>query len=146
MNIHRINDEFSFSKQLELTDIAQIHVQGFRSIICNRPDGEGSNQPTIDEIKAEAELYSLEIRYVPVVLGNITDSDIADFSSAIATLPKPTLAYCLSGKRSEMLWSMTQANYQQSVCIADVVKNARAAICNTAHRIAGRDKSSSENH
>jgi sulfide:quinone oxidoreductase len=44
-------------------------MAGFRSIICNRPDGEGNDQPTFSEIEEAARAAGLEAYYMPVVPG-----------------------------------------------------------------------------
>jgi len=56
MDIKPISEQLSLSEQLQLSDVKTLAEQGYRSIICNRPDGEGADQPTFDEIKAAAEL------------------------------------------------------------------------------------------
>ena len=60
---------------------------GFRSIMCNRPDGEAADQPPAAEIRAEAERQGLAFAHVPVVSGAITADDVADFEAALAALP-----------------------------------------------------------
>lgn len=54
MVLKPISDTLSLSEQIQLADIALLKEQGFRSIICNRPDGEGADQPTCNEIEAQA--------------------------------------------------------------------------------------------
>ena len=42
MEAKKISDGLSVSPQISADDIKEIARLGFRSIICNRPDGEGS--------------------------------------------------------------------------------------------------------
>ena len=86
--------------------MALIAKQGFRSIICNRPDGEGADQPTFEEIEAMAKKAGLEASYIPIVAGKVQDEDSATFMKALGTTPGPTLAYCRTGTRSATLWSL----------------------------------------
>ncbi|WP_373487365.1 TIGR01244 family sulfur transferase [Blastomonas sp.] len=109
MNITSINDRFSVSPQIAPGDIAEIAALGFRSIICNRPDGEEAGQPAADEIGAEAMRHGLAFACVPAVPGQITAQDGDAMASALASLPGPVLAYCRSGARSTKLWQMTQS-------------------------------------
>ena len=124
MDIKPISDKLSLSEQLQLADIALLVEKGFRSIICNRPDGEGADQPTFDEINAVAAPLGLTVRYLPVVPGEISDDDVASFSQAMRELPKPTLAFCRTGTRSAILWSLSQAN---NLPISDILSSGQAA-------------------
>ena len=124
MEVKTISDKLSLSEQLQVADIASLHELGFRSIICNRPDGEAADQPTFDEIRAEAEKLGMEIRYLPVVPGQVSDENVESFSQAMRELPKPTMAYCRTGTRSATLWSLGQARTQS---VPEILAAARAA-------------------
>ena len=54
MDIRKITDKTSVSPQITVEDMAAIKDAGFRAIICNRPDGEGADQPSFEEIEAAA--------------------------------------------------------------------------------------------
>lgn len=140
MDIKPISDKLSLSEQLQVHDIGALAEQGYRSIICNRPDGEGADQPTFDEIKAVAEPLGLTARYLPVVPGQISDDDVAEFSKAMRELPKPTLAFCRTGTRSATLWSLSQAN---TLPIHDILSSAKTAgydMTGAARRLANGGK------
>ena len=124
MDIKPVSDKLSLSEQLQLSDIAIAAEQGYRSIICNRPDGEGADQPTFDEIKNTAEALGMDVRYQPVVPGQISDDDVASFSQIMREVPKPTLAFCRTGTRSATLWSLSQAN---NLPISDILSSTQAA-------------------
>ena len=108
MQAKAINNNLSVTGQIAATEMTEIAKAGFKSIICNRPDGEGSDQPTFAEIAEAAKKAGLEARYIPVVSGKVTDADAAVFGAAMAELPGPVLAYCRSGARSTMMWEMSQ--------------------------------------
>ena len=103
-----ITPAYSVSPQIGTADVAEIAASGFRSIICNRPDGEGPDQTAAAEIRAEAERLGLGFAFVPVVSGHIQPEDVEDFRAALATLPEPVLAYCRSGARCQNLWMLAQ--------------------------------------
>ncbi|MDZ7787104.1 MAG: TIGR01244 family sulfur transferase [Halofilum sp. (in: g-proteobacteria)] len=109
MTPHRIDDTLSVSPQIAPSDIAELRAAGYRSVICNRPDGEGTDQFEFEEIEAAAREAGLEARYLPVQSGRVTDADASAFAAALRELPGPTLAYCRSGTRSATLWSLTAA-------------------------------------
>ena len=106
MDMKKINGELTVSPQITPADVAEIAAAGFRSIICNRPDGEGADQPVFTEIEQAAKKLGLETSYLPVVSGKVTDEDAAKFGDEFARLPKPVFAYCRTGTRSATLWSL----------------------------------------
>jgi sulfide:quinone oxidoreductase len=54
MELKTIDKGLTVSPQISAADVAAIKKEGFRSIICNRPDGEGADQPTFAEIEKAA--------------------------------------------------------------------------------------------
>ena len=109
MDIKKIDDDISVSGQVNASDVAAIAEAGFKSILCNRPDGEGLLQPAYDEIEGAAKEAGLEFIYQPVSSKGIQDENISDFATNYDTLPKPVLAFCRTGTRCTVLWSLTQA-------------------------------------
>jgi len=108
--INKISDTFSASPQIAPEDLAEIKTAGFKSVICNRPDGEGGpSQPDHGAMEAAAEKQGLKFAYLPVVAGQIGDSDVARFKELITQLPAPVLAYCRTGTRSSILYSKVQS-------------------------------------
>jgi sulfide:quinone oxidoreductase len=106
MQVTQLSPAFSVSPQIAASDIAAIKAAGYRTIICNRPDGEGADQPRFDEIAAAARGAGLEAAYVPVIPGAMTQDNVNAFKTALRNLPQPVLAYCRSGARAASLWSL----------------------------------------
>ncbi len=118
MDIRKIAPDLSVSPQVLTQDVGLAAAQGFRSIIINRPDNEGSDdQPAAAEITAAATRHGLAVRYLPVVSGKITDGDVDDFASAMRELPAPALAFCRSGTRSTTLWALSQRGHLSTEAI-----------------------------
>lgn len=107
MEIKILNDEISVTGQISPDDVAALKAEGFESIICNRPDGEGPGQPDFADIAKVAEKVGMDARYVPMHLDGSAPPPVADFAAAVADLPKPVLAYCKSGGRSQKLWTLS---------------------------------------
>jgi len=124
MEIKTINAEISVAPQITPDEVQKLAVQGFRALICNRPDGEAADQPNFSEIEAAAKKAGLEIRNLPIVSGKVSDQDAADFGAAMQELPRPILAYCRTGTRSATLWSLSQAN---RMSVADILAATKAA-------------------
>ena len=97
--------------QPSATDIADLAQRGYRSVIGNRPDGESDDQPSWADLEAAAARQGLDSRHIPVVMGQITDEQVAEFREALETLPKPIAVFCRSGTRAALLWALAnQAN------------------------------------
>lgn len=120
----KLTADLSVSSQISAADVVLIAAQGFKSIICNRPDGEGADQPLFDEIARAAASSGLAVRYIPVQSGKVTDADAAAFGTALDELPKPVFAYCRSGTRSATLWALSKAG---KMTLPDIVGTAEAA-------------------
>jgi len=109
MDIRPLTSELSVSPQLLANDLKVVKDAGFKSIICNRPDGEGADQPNFEEIERAASQSGLYSRYLPAEAGKVTDEQGTAFAALMAELPKPVLAYCRTGMRSTTMWALSQA-------------------------------------
>ena len=119
-----INSQISVAPQVKPENMADFAQQGFRSVICNRPDGEGADQPSFEEIEAAAGKLGMEARYLPIVAGKVGDTDAEEFGRLMESLPKPILAYCRTGTRSATLWSLSQA---EKLPLSDILSKTKAA-------------------
>jgi len=124
MEIKTLTAGLSVSAQILPTDIQAIKDAGFRAIICNRPDGEGADQPTFEEIAKAARKAGIDTANLPVVSGKVTDEDAKAFDKTLSALPGPVLAYCRTGTRSATLWSLAQAGQRS---LADILAATKAA-------------------
>ncbi|EKO3779208.1 TIGR01244 family phosphatase [Vibrio metschnikovii] len=101
-----LTPQLTVAPQIEPSDIEQIAGLGFKSVINNRPDGEESGQPLNQAIEQYAEQLGLAYVHLPVVGGQISEAQIHQFGELLQTLPQPILAFCRTGTRSSMLWSL----------------------------------------
>ncbi|GAB4382361.1 bifunctional protein tyrosine phosphatase family protein/NAD(P)/FAD-dependent oxidoreductase [Albidovulum sp.] len=141
MDIRKITDDISVSPQITAADLPAIAKAGFRAIICNRPDGEGADQPGFAEIREAATKQGLQAAYVPVQSGMVTDADVDAFAEALKDLPRPVLGYCRTGTRSATLWSLNQARARRP--LPEILAATRAAgydMAGVARRIANGGK------
>ncbi len=104
MEIKKLSDEISVAGQLSEHDVTQVHAMGFKSIICNRPDGEDASQELFEAIRSTATRIGIEAAYIPVPTTGPTAASVEAFAEAFAKMPKPVLAYCRSGGRSAALY------------------------------------------
>ena len=124
MDLRRISDDYSVSPQIEADDVHQIAGAGFRSIMCNRPDGEELGQTEYETIAEAARQEGLEVRWVPIVSGMMTPDALDAFRVALDEMPRPMLAYCRSGTRCTMLWAICQHGKMDD---AEIERRAAAA-------------------
>ena len=107
MIIHQLAGGFSVAGQITPDDLPALAAKGYRSLICNRPDGEAFGQPGFAEVEAAARAVGIEARYVPVS-GLPGGADVHAFGAALKAMPGPVLAYCRSGGRSSALFNALQ--------------------------------------
>ena len=102
-------DQFGTLGQIAPEDVAEIARQGYKSIINNRPDGEGGPaQPLSAEVEVAAKALGLNYVYLPVISGQITLEQAQEMARLLQTLPGPVLAFCRSGARSTNLYMLAQ--------------------------------------
>ncbi|MDQ2094386.1 TIGR01244 family sulfur transferase [Rhodalgimonas zhirmunskyi] len=140
MEIRKISDEIAVSPQIAPSDLKAIHAAGYRSIICNRPDGEAADQPTWQEIESAAKAEGLETRFIPISGGMVGDEDTAAFRTALMELPGPVFAYCRTGTRSTTLWSLAVAGQKDLPEILEATSKAGYDMAGVARRIVNGGK------
>ena len=108
MTIKTISPTLSVSPQILPNQMASLAKSGFKSIICNLPDGEcGAGQPGFDQIAAAAKAAGMQSAYLPIVPGQAGSVEAAAFRDLLNRLPTPIVAFCRSGNRSASLWTMS---------------------------------------
>jgi sulfide:quinone oxidoreductase len=124
MQVKQLTSDISIAGQIAPSDVPELAAQGFKSIICNRPDGESRDQPPFEAVMQAAGQAGLSTRYIPIVSGGITPSNIAEFEKVLEELPRPVLAYCRVGTRSASLWALSQKGKRP---IKEIVQSLHAA-------------------
>ena len=139
MQTRDLDDGLTVSGQIGSDDMPALAAQGVRHVICNRPDGEGSDQPAFAEIKRAAEAVGIEAHYLPVTAGNVRDEEAAEFGRLLAAVTGPVHAYCRTGMRSTTLWALSRN--ASGPGLAEIVRRAHEAgygdMSGVAARIAG---------
>ncbi len=114
MPFKQLSPVFSVSGQLTLGDVRDAAAQGFKTIICNRPDGEDVAQLSSGTVQEQCEALGLKFAYIPVSSSGVTPSDGAKMGAALDSLPPPVLAYCRSGARSGKVFDLAQQTSEKS--------------------------------
>lgn len=105
----RITDAMYASPQIPTSAIAEAKALGVTMIINNRPEGESDDQTPGSAIEAAAQAAGIAYRAIPVSHGGFSEAQVDAMSEALAATPGPVLAYCRSGTRSTLLWSLARA-------------------------------------
>ncbi len=104
-----LSDTLAAAGQIAPTDLPAIAAHGFRTVINNRPDGEGGPaQPTSVQLQQAAEAAGLKYVYLPVVSGQMTPQQVLDMAHALKTASTPVFAFCRSGARTEHLFQLAR--------------------------------------
>ena len=105
MNMRQLNHSYAVAGQIEPSDVRMIAAMGYKSLICNRPDGEAADQVPFEGIVATAQAAGLRAEHLPIAPQGPTASDHTAFARLFDEMPKPILAYCRTGNRSALLWA-----------------------------------------
>ena len=107
-DFRRVTDDLSVAPQISVADVAEAARQGFKTVINNRPDGEEPGQPSGAEIAAAALAAGLAYHHIPV-RGGPTPEQVEATGVVLQDAEVPVLAFCRSGTRSIVTWSICQA-------------------------------------
>ena len=107
-DFRRVTDDFTTAPQISVADVAEAARQGFKTVINNRPDGEDPAQPSAAQIEAAAKAAGLAYFHIPV-RGGPTPDQVEQTKAILAEAETPVLAFCRSGTRSIVTWSLSQA-------------------------------------
>jgi uncharacterized protein (TIGR01244 family) len=106
----KVSDSIWVSPQITVGEVAEAAAQGIRLIINNRPEDESADQTPGETIAAAAAAAGLAYVAIPVTHAGFSETQITAFGAALDAADGPVLAYCRSGTRSTLLWSLTQAS------------------------------------
>ncbi len=110
MPTRHLTDSYAVSPQIAVQDIADLKAEGFRTILCFRPDGEAPDQPEMKVIEEAAKEAGLAFAAIPVRAGTVpNEAQVAQTRQVLATLPTPVVGYCRSGTRAAQIWALAEA-------------------------------------
>ena len=123
MDIRTLEERLHVSPQIRLEDLPSLAARGYGAVISNRPDGEEPDQPTADQVRQAAEAAGLAFVHIPV-RGAFPAEEVARFSEALETLPRPVFGFCRSGTRTTFMWALSQAGQRPA---DEIIARAAAA-------------------
>lgn len=107
--MRQITPHYFVSPQLDPADMPEIAAAGITTIICNRPDGEVPAAFRADALEAAARAAGLAFHCLPITHTTMTPDVAAQQAEMIAGATGPVLAYCASGTRSTVIWTLGHA-------------------------------------
>ncbi len=143
MDIKALTPHLSVTPQVLVAELETVAQMGFKAIICNRPDGEGPDQPSFKEMELAAMALGIPMRYLPAETGKVSDADGKAFGELLATLPGPVLAYCRTGMRSTTMWALSQSGVTPLPQILEASQKAGFDMKALVQRIANGGKTPS---
>ncbi len=124
MKITPVTDDFAVGPQPRPEDLPALAKAGFRTLICNRPDGEESDQPGVADMQAAAESSGMAFHHIPVSGGEFPDSAIDAFGRVRSDADGKVLAYCRTGTRAITLDALANCD---RLCSDALIDRAREA-------------------
>lgn len=124
MDIRQITPDYAVSPQIDPDDIPEIAAAGFTTIICNRPDAEVPPSHHASVMAEAAHNAGLRFVDIPVTHQGLNMQMIDAQKQAISDSAGPVLAYCASGTRSSIVWSLASAG---SMPTDDIIAATAAA-------------------
>jgi uncharacterized protein (TIGR01244 family) len=108
-DFRQLSDKVWASPQIDLADVRAAAAEGFALLINNRPEGESDDQTSGDDIELAARTVGLEYCAIPITPGGFSREQVEAMAKALSEAHGPVLAYCRSGTRSTLLWSLARA-------------------------------------
>lgn len=108
MDIRQITPSYSVTPQIAIKDLPAIKAAGFSRIICNRPDVENPPQLQAAAMAEAAATVGIDFVALPLTHDTMTPENIAKQAELAESANGPVLAYCASGTRSTVVWSLGQ--------------------------------------
>lgn len=107
MNMKNLAPNVYVCAQITPADLGVAAAHGIQTVVNNRPDAEGPDQPASAALAAVATGLGLHYEHIPIVGGAIDAEDVARFRACMDD--GPVLAFCRSGMRSAALWALAAA-------------------------------------
>lgn len=109
-NLSALSHTVSVGPQLSMDDLTMLGVQGFTSVINNRPDDEEPGQIASTALEMAARTAGLDYHHIPIsgLPHAAAVSAVGEVLKSQTTDNGRTLMFCRSGMRSAACWAMAQ--------------------------------------
>jgi len=135
MDIRPVAPGFAVAPQIQPTDMNELAAQGFRTVICNRPDAEEVGQTDAETMRVAAESAGIAFLHIPVSGGDFPADAVDEFRAVRADASDPVLAYCRTGTRSITLEALANPSGLSPFDIIEQARNAGYDLSSIADRL-----------
>ena len=125
MDIRTVTPRYSVTPQIAPEDVGAIKAAGFTKVICNRPDAENPPELQAAAMEQAVKAEGLDFVSIPLTHQTMTPDNIALQEEAVASAEGPVLAYCASGTRCTVIWSLARA--AEGMSADEILKTASDA-------------------
>lgn len=108
MQIKEITDTYGVSGQITPEDIPAIKAAGYGTVICNRPDAEVPAELNAAAMRQAVEAAGLTFVENPFSHAAFSMDIVDRQMETLGAADGPVFAYCASGNRCTVLWSIGQ--------------------------------------
>lgn len=126
MRIMPLSDTLTVSAQVRTADLEQLRSNGITILVCNRPDGESRDQPSVEVITQAAAKLGIKVVPIPFRSGEQTAEQLTEFAELLSSAEaagNKVHAYCRTGNRSTCLWAAVSVS--DGVPVAEVLARAK---------------------
>lgn len=135
MEFKKIDDSLFVAGQIASDHLHEASVNGFKTVINVRPDGEHAEAMTSIEARDIASAKGLAYHHLPVLPTQITDEDVTAFKALLESVEGPVLAHCGTGMRATVLWALANADRLGTQEILEKAASAGFDLSKVAPRI-----------
>jgi uncharacterized protein (TIGR01244 family) len=109
MDMRQITETYFVAPQIDPSDAAVLAAAGIVRVICNRPDMEVPASHQSSAMAAAMAAAGVDFQVLPLTHQSMTAENVGRQAELIESAGGPVLAYCASGTRSAIAWSLGQA-------------------------------------
>lgn len=102
----QLSDSITVSGQITKADVRELAANGVQVIVCNRPDGESSDQTPFSEIESVAQEHGIAIHHIPFSGSDLSKQHVNAFALILASQQQLHM-YCRTGNRCQNLYQAT---------------------------------------
>lgn len=109
MQLRQVTPRYFVSPQISAEDVPALAEAGFTHVICNRPDVEVPPSHQAAAIGAAVEAAGMTFLVNPLTHDTMTPDRTTLQRETLETAEGKVLAYCASGTRSTVAWTLSHA-------------------------------------
>lgn len=118
INPVKLSDTLVVSAQPDLADFAALAAQGYKVVVCNRPDGETADQPATSAVRQAVEAAGMTFVDYPITPANFPGDDLPKLGRLFDGSEGKVFAFCRTGTRCTNLWIASRSAAEREAAAA----------------------------